>query len=87
MSVEFDPKVSYRILKAKQNRLYREARVHLLHRVEAQMEGHWYDDVFYYHDGLYEFCTKEAEKMWDVLDYLSARITFGQWGEIEVARR
>lgn len=71
---EFDPEVAYRILAEKQRRLYDEAHRHLCNRFIAQMEGHWHDAVADWHRAMHDFASSEADKMWDVLEYLRERI-------------
>lgn len=71
---EFDPEVAYRILAEKQRRLYDEAYRHLRNQIVAQMEGHWHDAVWNWHQAMYDFASSEADKMWDVLEYLRERI-------------
>jgi len=72
--VAFDPQVALRILRERQRRLDDEAFAYLRQRFEHEMNGGWYDKRFYELSDLYEAKSKEAGKMFDVIDYLENRI-------------
>lgn len=71
---KFEPKVAYRILIEKYDRLRFDSILAYRDFIGVQMEGHWYDEVFYTFDRRYKALEARADSMWDVLDYLRGRI-------------
>lgn len=70
----FDPAVTYRILAAKRDRIQNEGWEFFRRKIWAEMDGHWYDQVFYDLDAKYRAKMDEADGLMDVLMWLQEQI-------------
>lgn len=71
---QFEPKVAYRILNDRYERLIRDKGNALYRFFAATVDGHWYDDLFYHLDSVVKSYEREVDNLWPVLDYLKTRI-------------
>lgn len=72
---EFQPKVAYRILNERYDRLVRQKGDALYNFFAATVDGHWYDPLFYGLDHEVKVLEGELDRLWPVLEYLKVRIS------------